>query len=80
MVVRAVVAGPLRAWTGRGKQIYDTKSGGQEAFVGAFEIAQLCIPGLMVQSGPGSARWVRTANYDQMLKNESSTPASKFFS
>lgn len=80
MVVRAVVAGPLRAWTGRGKQVHDTDSGGQETFVGAFEVAQLCIPGLMVQASPGSTSWVRTPNYDQMLINQSYTPASKFFS
>lgn len=78
MVVRAVVAGPLRAWTGRGKAV-GGGSGEQSTFVGAFEVAQLCIPGLMVETLPGSRRWVRVPNYAELLRNEAVRAASTYF-
>ena len=77
MVVRAVAASPIRAWTGRGRDISDTESGGQERYIGAFEVAQLCIPGLMVERSPGSSEWIRSPTYDTMLINVSYTPAEK---
>lgn len=74
MVVRGVVLNKVRAWTGRGKPITG-KTGGQETFVGAFEIAQLCIPGLMIETAPGSGKWVRSPSFDKMLRTQPPTPA-----
>ncbi|MBY3347988.1 hypothetical protein [Rhizobium laguerreae] len=74
MVVRGVVLHQIRAWTGRGKPVAGATSE-QETFVGAFEIAQLCIPGLMIETAPGSRKWVRSPAFDTMLRTLSPKPA-----
>lgn len=63
VVIRATVAGALRAWTGRGKLVSDAF----RSVIGAFEVAQLCIPGLLVEKSPKV--WVKSPGYDDMLTN-----------
>jgi hypothetical protein len=80
VVLRAVVKSRLRAWTGRGRLILDTKSAGDTiSYLGGFEIAQLCIPGLMIETAPDSRKWVRSPAFDRMLEVGPPLPAASYF-
>lgn len=67
LIVRGVVLSSLRAWTGRGKPI-PSKHDSQEVYIGAFEIAHLCIPGLKIENPPGSKKWVKSPAFGSMLQ------------
>jgi hypothetical protein len=79
-IIQAQVLQSLRVWTGKGRLVRDTTSASTPiSWIGGFEIAQLCIPGLMVEEPPSSKTFVKSPGYDSWLAPNAPIAAYSWF-
>ena len=80
LIIKARVLDTIRVWTGRGRLIRDDETASTPlSWIGGFEIAQLCIPVLCMESAPNSKRWIRSEDHERMLACDAPIPVYSWF-